>query len=167
MNSPHIPPTEAQDDSQIALRIAGGSAFIVAIFFLGISLLPTSFASIRGPIEIFAKSLSVVVALVIMHSRIEEAQHIPNRSNIPFLSTFFFYGITLLLVYLGQIGYVIFHLLYVKEARFLAEMQFLLGVDSFTSGAILSAFFAGHIPFLVYYFFLKFRLQKMIHPESK
>ncbi len=43
----------------------------------------------------------------------------------------------------------------------MTQIEFLLGVDGFSSGAIISAFFAGHIPYLVYYFFLKFRVSRL------
>ncbi len=88
MNQIHV-----QDDSQVALRVAMLAALVSAALFVGISIIQTVFPSLshQGLLEIFAKSVAVITALIIAHTRIEEASHLQNRSHIPFLSTFFFY----------------------------------------------------------------------------
>ncbi len=122
------------DDSQIALRIASLAAVYTAIFFIGISILSTFLTPgfLSSFFEVTARVVATIIALGMVHSRIEEARALTNPDPIPFLSTIFFYGITLLLVYLGQIGYVLFHLLVSHNTSFLQEIKFLLGVSSFS-----------------------------------
>ena len=134
--------TSELDDSQIALRIATAAAMYAAAFFVGISILttflePGFFSSF---FEVTARVIATIIALAMAHSRIEEARTLTNPDSIPFLSTIFFYGITLLLVYLGQIGYVLFHLFLSQNASFFQEIKFLLGVSSFSGSAFVIAF---------------------------
>lgn len=120
--------TQDLDDSQIALRIATAAAMYAAVFFIGISILgtfldPGFFSSF---FEVVARVIATIIALAMASSRIEEARALGNPDPIPFLSTIFFYGITLLLVYLGQIGYILFHIFLSQQPSFIQELKFLL-----------------------------------------
>ena len=106
--------------------------------------------------------MAIILALMLSHQRIAEAKLIKNPEAIPFLSTIFFYGITLLLVYLGQMGYVIFHIIFIPATSFLSQIEFLLGISSFSGVAIVTAFLAGHIPYIVYFFALKVAIRRIL-----
>ncbi len=121
------------DDSQVALRIASHAALLTTTLYIGLfafsKALPM-FADIPF-FEIFAKVLLVMLALMIADSRIKLAAHVSTPENIPFLSTIFFYGITLLLVYLAQIGYLVAQTVLGNPSSFVSKIEFLLGIDSF------------------------------------
>jgi uncharacterized membrane protein YqjE len=150
-----------RDDSQIALSIATRAAIYVAIFFVTISIAvtymsPGFYASL---FEIVGRVVAIIVALTLAHPRIVEAKDLQNPEAVPFLSTIFFYGITLLLVYLGQMGYVLFHLIAAPASSIIDQIEFLLGISSFSGMAIVTAFLSAHIPYVVYFLILKLRIR--------
>jgi uncharacterized membrane protein YqjE len=49
-----------------------------------------------------ARIVAIILALMLTQGRTAEVRLLKNPESVPFLSTIFFYGITLLLVYLGQ-----------------------------------------------------------------
>lgn len=151
------------DDSQIALRIAVRAALYTAVIFIVISIVDNIFKNSAYELwlDMILKSLGVMVALALTSSRINEAKQLSNPSNIPFLSTFFFYGTTLLLVYLGQIGYVVFQIFFGQPGNFTQTIQFLLGIHAFSVKAFVAAFLTGHLPYLIYFFNLRSRIVRL------
>lgn len=116
------------DDSRVALGVASRSALYTAAFFIAIAVFFQYFPN--TPFldwgEVILKCTAVLLALVFVSQKIQEARHIKNRSNIPFLSTFFFYGITLLLVYAGEMIYIIVHLIFADKVSIIEEFKFFL-----------------------------------------
>jgi hypothetical protein len=98
------------DDSQIALQVALRAGIYTAIFFVIISIASNFFPDTAHSflVDLFLKCLSVFIALALVSSSISEVLKLQNPYSVPFLSTFFFYGVTLFLVYAGQIGYILF-----------------------------------------------------------
>ena len=115
-----------------------------------------------------ARVVAIILALMLSQGRTAEARLLKNPEAIPFLSTIFFYGITLLLVYLGQMGYVIFHIIFVPATSLMSQIEFFLGISSFSGVAIVTAFLAGHIPYIVYFFALKIAIRRiLLDPTSR
>ena len=156
-------PSPVFDDSQIALRIAVRAAIYTAVMFIIIiSIANTAFGTQRYEmwLDMFLKCMAVLVALMLTTNRINEGRQVANPNSIPFLSTFFFYGATLLLVYIGQMGYIAFQIFFGQSGSFTQTIQFLLGIHSFSVKAFIGAFLAGHLPYLVYYLNLRARVAR-------
>lgn len=150
-----------RDDSQIAMRIATAAAMFSVTGFLAYSILVDSlhYFSVPPFCEVLIKSIIVVLAIVFVDGRVRESQTVQNSSQIPFLSTVFFYGLSLLCIYVGQIVFICFHLFLASHVNFMSEMRFLMGVGEMSVSGILGGILAGHVPYLVYFFFLKFQLR--------
>lgn len=119
-----------RDDSQIAMRIATAAAVFSVTGFLAYSILVDSFHYFSVPplCEVLIKSIIVVLAIVFVGGRVRESQTVQNSSQIPFLSTVFFYGLSLLSIYVGQIIFICFHLFFGNHVSFMGEMKFLMGI---------------------------------------
>jgi hypothetical protein len=157
------------DDSQVSLRIAVRAAVYTAGMFVIISIFNDLFTTRLYNVwfDVFLKSLSVLIALALTNKRINEGKLLSNPTNIPFLSTFFFYGATLLIVYLAQIGYIVFQIFYGQSGTFIQTIQFLLGIRDFSVQALIAAFITGHIPYIVYYLNLRSRVGRFINSHQK
>lgn len=154
---------EQRDDSQISLRIALRAGCIVTFFFVAISFVQVFIATFPfgGVFEVFAKTFFVLLALILSESCIREAKTLENPENIPFLSTCFFYCITVLLFYVIQIFVVSYHLFFLDNFSLIKELQFLFGVMDFSIWSLAVALISGHIPFLIYFLFLKKKIQRL------
>lgn len=97
------------DDSQIAIRIAFRAAVVATILYTLLFIVDGVFPKIGqiDYLEPILKVLFVVIALKSTTAYLVHAKKLPNNQSVPFLSTVFFYGIMLLLVYLAQIGYLV------------------------------------------------------------
>lgn len=128
-----------RDDSQIAMRIATAVAFFSVTGILIYTILVDSLHYFAVPpfLEVLIKSAMVVLAIVFAGSRVRESASVPNASQIPFLSTVFFYGLSLLLTYLGQIIFICFHLFFSSGVSLASELRFLLGVGEVSVAGIL------------------------------
>ena len=73
-----------------------------------------------------SKVVLVLLAMLLSQRSIQAANKIENPQSIPFLSAVFFYGITLFLVYLVQVGYLIVQTYLGNPSSFLAKVEFLL-----------------------------------------
>lgn len=68
-----------------------------------------------------------------------------------FMSTAFFYGITLASVYAIQIGVIAAELFGGGGMTFNEEVRFVLGIHDFSTQGIVTAFILSHLPYLAYY----------------
>lgn len=118
----------SRDDSQIALRIATASAVFSVFGFLVYTILVDSLQWFSVPIfsEVIIKCVIVILSVVFANTRVQEAFTVQNYGQIPFLSTIFFYCVTLLIVYMGQILFVIFHLFFSTNINLMQELKFIL-----------------------------------------
>lgn len=150
-----------RDDSQISLRIATATAAFSVVGFLTYTILVDSLHvfSVLPFGEIIIKSLIVVISLIFANPRVRESFALQNYSQIPFLSTVFFYCVSLLILYVGQILFVVFHLFVSTGVSLLSELKFILGISDFSVFGIMNSLLAGHVPYLVYFFFLKYQLR--------
>jgi hypothetical protein len=146
------------------LRIATSAAFYTAVFFVAISVLATFLAPwfYENFFEVASRIVAIILALMLSQKRTAEVRLLKNPEAVPFLSTIFFYGITLLLVYLGQMWYVIFNIIFVPATSLISQIEFILGISSFAGVDIVSAFLAGHIPYIVYFFALKLAVRRVL-----
>lgn len=121
---------QERDDSQIALRIATASSVFSVIGFLAYTIAADSLKLFDAPpfVELLIKSTVVILSLVFVNGRVRESFTVQNYGQIPFLSTVFFYCITLLIIYVSEILFVIFHLFFASNVSLLQEFKFLLGV---------------------------------------
>lgn len=128
-----------RDDSQIAMRIATAAAAFSVTGMLVYTILVDSlhYFSVPPLWEVLIKSVIVVLSIVFAGGRVRESLGVPNASQIPFLSTVFFYGLSLLLTYLGQIVFICFHLFFSSGVSLASELRFLLGVGEVSVAGIL------------------------------
>lgn len=149
------------DDSQISLRIALSAAAYSVIAFFAYSIIVENLKLFSVPpfFDVLIKCLIVVASLKLSHRRVQESFSVQNWSQIPFLSTVFFYCVMLLSLYIAQILFVVFHIFVSTGVSLMSELKFILWVSSFTVSGILSAILSGHIPYLAYFFFLKYQLR--------
>lgn len=121
---------EEYDDSQIAIRIAFRAAVVATILYTLLFIAGGVFPKIGqiDYLEPILKVLFVVIALRTTTGYLAHAKKLPNNQSVPFLSTVFFYGIMLLLVYLAQIGYLILQTTMGNPSSFLSKLEFLLGI---------------------------------------
>ncbi len=149
------------DDSQISLRIALSAAVYSVIVFFAYSIVVDNLKlfSVAPFFDVLIKCLIVVASLKLSHCRVQESFSVQNWSQIPFLSTVFFYCVTLLSLYVAQILFVVFHIFVSTEVSLMNELKFILWINSFSVSGILSGILAGHIPYLMYFFFLKYQLR--------
>jgi hypothetical protein len=119
---------QERDDSQIALRIATASAFFSVIGFLSYTIAADSLRLFEAPafVELLVKSVVVVLSLIFVNSRVRESFTVQNYGQIPFLSTVFFYCITLLFIYVSEILFVIFHLFFASNVSLMQELKIIL-----------------------------------------
>lgn len=145
------------DDSQISLRIALSAAVYASVALLFYTIVVNSIHFFRVWVwtEIAIKSCIVVVAVLLSRAKVKEALTLWNPSSVPFLSTFFFYGITLFLLYLGQICYIAFQIFFAVKIDLMNELRFLFWLSEFSVSGIIAAFLAGHVPYMAYFLFLK------------
>jgi hypothetical protein len=154
---------DSYDDSRIAMNIAVKTSIFVSVSFFIIWLI--QFYLPRLPfdafIELVLRVFLVIFWLVISKWVLIHVKGVSNVSGIPFLSTVFFYGMTLLMVTVLQLGLIIFHLIFSDVFSFIEELRMLFGIRSFSVNAIFYTFIIGHIPYIVYFFYLRFILYRM------
>lgn len=82
-----------------------------------------------------------------------ERKRNPNQdlASEAFMSTAFFYGITLASVYAIQIGVIAAELFGGGGMTFNEEIRFVLGIHDFSTKGIVITFILSHLPYLAYY----------------
>ncbi len=116
------------DDSQISLRIALSAAAYSVIAFFAYSIIVENLKLFSVPpfFDVLIKCLIVVASLKLSHRRVQESFSVQNWSQIPFLSTVFFYCVMLLSLYIAQILFVVFHIFVSTGVSLMSELKFIL-----------------------------------------
>ncbi len=142
------------EDQDLSAAVAGKSAFRVAAAFFAFFLLQKFgdvAVSIPPLLEALFRSLAVFFIVRSVVTAYRKTHPNSTVSDSAFMSTVFFYGMTLAILYAVQIGVIVAELLGNGEMTFLEEVKFVLGIRDFSTGAIVSAFVYSHIPYLAYY----------------
>lgn len=151
------------DDSQIAMKIAVRSSLFVATSFFILWLIQFYFS--RFPFdtifELLLRIFLVIFWLLISKGVLAYTKDISNTSGIPFLSTVFFYGMTLLVMTILQLGLIIFHIAFSDAFSLMEEIRMLFWVHDFSINSLFSSLILGHVPYIIYFFYLRFLLYRI------
>lgn len=146
------------DEPDITVSVAMKTALRVAVVFLSLYLLQrfADFATHVPPTLEAILRVFAVIAIARSVSR-SERRRFPYQdlSRDAFLSTAFFYGITLATVYAIQIGVMAFELLGDGTMTVGEEIRFVLGIQDFSSKGIVMAFVLSHLPYFAYYWVVR------------
>ena len=150
-------PISAQSGDSGALVALKTAVFSVLAF----SVIPVlrHFSLLPFPIPEVVEAVVRIVAVVWIVRTVAKAEKRKNPvSDLPpnaFVSSIFFYGITLAFLYVMDIGVIIAELFF-RKWEMTGTMAFLLGVPDFSTAAIVKAFFFSHFPYVAYYLSVRY-----------
>lgn len=144
------------DEMSLAYDVAFRTAWIVSACYAGIFLL-WQLSPFLANVYVLLVTKTMTVILVIRFSvgKIMQLKEVEYTGSFSILSSVFFYGITLLILYSAQILYVLQNIFFGDWKSFGDAIHFLFWVSDFSVSTLFWTFVIAHIPYLAYYWVVR------------